>query len=205
MTFVVTAIVVAALLGGCGASTSGSKTAVAELRARQDALVAFLNAFVADLPIRASARKAAIRFRSDLEMHPPDLGAAEQALKESLSSIESWHRMTESLPATSADTTPIRTDYSEAAADEVKELRDYLAVAHAIATGGPRSSELLRRAEALTAKAESLDVAAKKRFAAVVGQLGGEAFLLRRIGVKRLQGAAQSGLQEKALAASSPR
>jgi hypothetical protein len=205
VTFAMTAIVVAALLGGCGVSTSGSKTAAAELRVRQDALVSFFNAFITDLPIRASARKAAIRFRSDLEMHPSDLGAAEQALKESLSGTESWHRLTESLPATSADITPTRTDYSDAAADEVKALRDQLAVTHAIATGGPRNSELLRRADALTAKAESLEVDAKKRLAAVLGQLGGEAFLRHRIGVKRLQEAAQNGLQEKAVAASSPR
>jgi hypothetical protein len=194
----VTAFAVAAMLGGCGSSTSGTTTENAQLRERQDALVAFVNALVGDLPIRASTRKAMVRFRSDLELHPPDLGGAERAIKESLSRTESWHGAMENLPATSADITPIRTDYSEAAAAEVKELREYLAVAQALATGSPTFSELQRRAEALTAKAESFDIAARKRFTAIVGELGGEPLLRRRIGVKRLQEAAENGLQEKA-------
>jgi hypothetical protein len=200
MTFAATGIMIAALLGGCGSSTSSTTTTNAQLRERQDALVAFFNAVIADLPIRASARKAAAQFRSNIEMQPPDLSAAEHALREALSDAVSWHRAMESLPAADTDLRPSSADYTEAAADEVKELRAYLAAMHAIATGGSTSTELLRRAEAFTAKAESLDIAAKKRLAIALGPLGGEAFLRRRIGVKRLQEAAQNGLQETATA-----
>jgi hypothetical protein len=184
----VTTVLVAVSSCGCGSSGSAT-TADAKLRARQDAVIAFFKAFSLDLPIRVRGRNAELRFLSAIQRNPPDLGAAEQALKEALSDTELWRRATENLPATSPEIARIRMAYVQAAGDEVKEARDYLALLANLAAGRT-DKKLESSAKALTAKAESLEMTARSNLMTTIEQNGGEA-LLRRIGVKRLREASQ--------------
>jgi hypothetical protein len=192
---VVAAVWLIVLAGGCGSSTAPT-TPDAQLRVRQDALVAFFRAFMADRPIHTVGREAALRFTTDLKQNPPNVAGAETAATEAVSTGEAFRRSMEHLPATNAELIAARRLYADAAADDVETVRDYLAVLRSLAAGRP-NSELATRAEALTAKSESLFLAGKTKVAGALEKAGGEAFLKSRFNGKQLKEAAESGLSER--------
>jgi sulfur relay (sulfurtransferase) DsrC/TusE family protein len=184
--------------GGQSKTTSTGTTAADSQAARQDAVVAFYRAFIADVPARKASLEAALRLRSATAEGHFDQRATEQALSSYLKDAEAWQRSVEALPAANSDLEPIRRKFSEAAADEVHFVRDYAAfLRHAKATGVVDKASA-QRVEALRGKLQSLNTAAGSELSGLVERLGGESAFHGHLERKHLEELLSSMRQQAA-------
>jgi hypothetical protein len=176
-------------LAGCGGTSTTSSTATTAnaLRSRQDALVAFYQAFVADLPARGASVQAAVRSREALTTRPVNFAVIVRSLGEAETDAQAWKRSMETLPATNGDLTAIQSDWVNAAGEEVAYYRGYTDYLRATLAGHSASKAGAERVESLRSKLQVLNDDARGKLGALVEQLGGDAAFRGRIDRKRVE------------------
>jgi hypothetical protein len=187
---IISTILLAALASGCGGqsnTTSTGTAATAALRARQDALVVFSQALIADIPTRKPSAEARARLRSAEASGHVQARVVVGALHELISGAEAWRRSMEALPGTNTDLAPIRKNFSEAAAEEVRYWRGYLAFLLRWGARGTPDKHEAEQVEAHRKKVLSLNDATGPELVALPERLGGEAAFRGRIDVNRLK------------------